>query len=197
MNNLFGKFDFGEVKAKMSHLGIAVARGDRYVAYDKNKEEIVDVTPINFSGLAFKLPVAIKNIENGDVIIHNNKLMVVAGKETEDNIIAIDIKEGEKVTILPTKSVFGFNFITKVVTMFDFIKQEASEEQPFGNMLPFLLMSNNAEGSIKDMMLPLMMMNGGDMGSFDMLNPLMLMALMGGGSESKDFFLMMMLMNQK
>ena len=197
MTNLFGKFDFGEMKAKMSHLGIAVCRGDRYVAYDKTKKEIVDVTPINFTGMAFKMPTAIKNIENGDNIIHNNKVMVVIGTDTEDNILAIDIKDGEKVTILPTKSMFGFNFITKIVTMFDFIKQEASEDNPFGNMLPFLLMGENADGSMKDMLLPLMMMNGGDIGKLDMSNPLILMALAGGGSESKDFFLMMMMMNQK
>ena len=61
-----------------------------------------------------------------------------------------------------------------------------------------MLLGSSDKGDMKDI-LPMMMliggMNGGSspFGAIDMNNPLMLMALMGG-SESKDFFPMMLMM---
>ena len=199
MKKMFGNLEFGPVTMKMSHLGIALMNNaGEMVSYDKTKDEIVNVDLIDFdaTNMIFAMPAAIKDIKKGDVIRHNKSTVFVTS--TENGIHVVDVKAGEKKTILPTKSMFGFDFVTKIVCLFDFSNASASADQPFGNMLPLMLMSG--DGNMKDMMLPMMLMsgNGFDMSQMDMSNPLMLMALMGG-SESKDFFpmMLMMTMNQK
>ena len=63
--------------------------------------------------------------------------MFVTG--TEDGIHVIDVAAGEKKEILPTKSMFGFDFVTKIVSLIDFSAMNASADQPFGNMLPLMI----------------------------------------------------------
>lgn len=195
MNKMFKNLQFGAYKGgvNLSHLGIAIrnAAGE-IVSYDKSKDEIVNVELLNFEAdnMIFAMPVAIKDIAKGDVVLHNNKPCFVVN--VEGGVKVVDVSAGERKEIMPTKSMFGFDFVTKLITLIDFSGIQASAEQPFGNLLPFMLMSGN--GSMKDMMLPMMLMNQGQT-NFDMSNPLVLMALMGG-SESKDFFPMLMLMNQ-
>ena len=115
--------------------------------------------------------------------------------ETGNDITAVDVKAGEKKIILPTKSMFGFDFVTKLVCLIDFGAMNASEENPFGNMMPLLLLGNRDSYGRNDNMstlLMLSMMGGGKM-NFDMSNPLMLLALMGnGGSDDILPFLLMM-----
>ena len=197
--NMFGKnLQFGPVRGfSLSHLGLAIRNAaGNMVSYDKAKGEIVDVDLIDFKAdnLVYAIPVAIKDIAVGDVVLHNSNPMFVMGKDAT-SVIVVDVKNGEKKNILPTKSMFGFDFITKIVTLVDFSATGASKDQPFGNLLPLMMLSGDNK-NMKDM-LPMMflMNNGGNFGSFDMNNPLMLMALMGG-SEGKDFFPMLILMSQ-
>lgn len=199
MNQMFKNVEFGPVKnVNLSHLGIALrnAAGE-VVSYDKTKDEIVNVDLIDFNaqGMVYAMPCAIKDIKKGDVIRHTNGHLVFV-TAIENGIHVVDIAAGEKKEILPTKSMFGFDFVTKIVSFIDFGSANASAEQPFGNLLPLMMLSNG--GNMKDMLLPMMLMNGGkmDFGTMDISNPLMLMALMGG-SESKDFFPLMFLMTQK
>ena len=75
----------------------------------------------------------------------------------------------------------------------------AIENNPFGNLMPLMLMCG--DGGLKENLIPMMFLmnqtNGENQGAsaFDMSNPLLLMALMQdkGGSESNDFFTMMIL----
>lgn len=199
MKKMFGNLEFGPVKGyNLSHLGIALknAAGE-VVSYDKSKDEIVNVDLIDFNaqGMIYAIPCAIKEVKKGDVIRHTNGNAVFV-TSIENGIHVVDVAAGEKKEILPTKSMFGFDFVTKIVCLIDFGAANASADKPFGNMLPLMMMSNG--GNMKDMMLPLMLMNGGTMNfsGLDMSNPLMLMALMGG-SEGNDFFPMMLLMSQE
>ena len=199
MRKMFGNLEFGPVKNyHLSHLGIALknAAGE-VVSYDKSKDEIVNVDLIDFDaqGMIFAMPCAIKDIKKGDVIRHTNGNAVFV-TSVEGGVHVVDVAAGEKKEILPTKSMFGFDFVTKIVSLIDFGAMNASADQPFGNMLPLMLFSNG--GNMKDMLLPMMMLNGGNMNfsGMDMSNPLMLMALMGG-SEGKDFFPLMLMMNMK
>ena len=58
----------------------------------------------------------------------------------------------------------------------------ATADQPFGNMLPLLMMSGDKGKSVDPMMLMLMMSNGG--GNTNMFsNPMMMYALMGDDSK--------------
>lgn len=158
--------------------------------------EIVDVDLIDFNAenMVYAMPCAIKDVKVGDVIRHvnGNAVFVTA---TEGGIHVVDVAAGEKKEILPTKSMFGFDFVTKIVSLIDFSAMNASADQPFGNMLPLMLLSDG-KSSMRDMLPMMMLMNSGaGFGGFDMSNPLMLMALMGnGGSEGNDFFPMVMAM---
>ena len=196
--NMFGKnMQFGPVKGySLSHLGIAIRNAeDRMVSYDKTKNEIVDVDLIDFNAdnLVYAIPEAISKIAVGDVILHNGVPMFVKGRDAT-SLVVIDVENGEKKNILPTKSMFGFDFVTKIVSAIDFSATNASNEQPFGNLLPLLMMSNSKSSKMKDM-LPMILLMGQDKEGFkfDMSNPLVLMAMMGG-SEGKDFFPMMLMM---
>lgn len=200
MKKMFGNLEFGPVNNyHLSHLGIALqnAAGE-IVSYDKQKNEIVNVDLIDFDakGMIYAMPCAIKDVHVGDVIRHTNGNAVFV-VSTDGGIHVVDVAAGEKKEILPTKSMFGFNFVTKIVTLIDFSGLSASEDKPFGNLLPLMLLEDRKGGSGMKDMLPLMLLmgcgNDSALGGLDMSNPLMLMALMGG-SEGNDFFPMMMAM---
>lgn len=183
MNNLFG-FEFGPIdngSIAMSAKGMAVKNNDnKYVAYDSEKNEVVDVTVFTLqttTKMFYKIPVALKDVAIGDVIIHNSDICFVL--DGDDNTLdVVNITRGTFETIFPAKSPFGFNFITKVVSLFNF--NTANKDNPFGNVLPFLLMG---DGDKKDM-LPLIMMCGQDNTAFDMNNPMMMYFLMKDGKNN-------------
>ena len=188
-------FDFGPVddnKVRMSMYGFAIKNPcGTYIAYDTKTNSIIDVDAFNFgnaSKMVYKVPVALKDVAVGDVVVHNGKPMFVCMINGSE-LTVIDIYNGEKKGIIPTKSMFGFNFITKIVSLFSVNGFNASEDNPFGNMWPLLMMGDNKD--MKDM-LPLMLMaNGG----FDASNPMMLYALMGD-NRCGDMLPLMLMMNQ-
>jgi hypothetical protein len=74
--NLFKNFDFGSCEndnVKMSMYGIAVKNANgTWVSYDAKNGNIIDVDILNFNAkYLYKMPVAIKDIKAGDVVIHN------------------------------------------------------------------------------------------------------------------------------
>ena len=195
-NNKMMKFDFGPVDSSvhMSLYGMAIKNASgTYVAYDVKTGSIMDVDIINFEGankFMYKMPVALSAVQVGDVIVHSKHPMFVSEVDIETNrMVAVDIYDGEEKVIVPTQSPFGFSFITKVASLFNFAGT-ADASNPFGNMLPFLLMSDS-KSTDKDNLLPLLfMMNGNtDMAQ----NPMMLYALMNKDSKNSDMlpFLLM------
>lgn len=195
-------FDFGPIKdndaVRMSPYGIAVKNvNGTYQAYDKKNGEIMDVDIFNFKAdnMFFKIPVAIDAIEAGDVIIFNRRPCFVFGFSEQGDVIAIDIAMGEKKTILPSKSPFGFNYITKIVSLVDnmFGGEAPSAENPFGNILPFMLM-NEDNSSMKDMLPMMMLMNGNTSGTID---PMMLYFMMKADKGDTDSMLPFLLMMNK
>ena len=195
-------FDFGPIKdndaVRMSPYGIAVKNvNGTYQAYDKKNGEIMDVDIFNFKAdnMFFKIPVAIDAIEAGDVIIFNRRPCFVFGFSEQGDVIAIDIAMGEKKTILPSKSPFGFNYITKIVSLVDnmFGGEAPSAENPFGNILPFMLM-NEDNSSMKDMLPMMMLMNSNAGGTID---PMMLYFMMKADKGDTDSMLPFLLMMNK
>lgn len=191
-------FDFGPCtndNVRMSIYGLAVKNGnDEWVSYNPSTAQIVNVDILNFDGrkFMFKMPVAINDIAVGDIIIHNRVPMFVIGVGEENGaVIAVDARAGEEKKILPTVSPFGFNFVTKVVSMFSAFDNTPSPDTPFGNFLPFMLMGDNKE--IDPMMIMMMMQNGNTSNMFN--NPMMMYFLCG--DKMKDnMLLLMMMMNQ-
>lgn len=188
-NMKFGNFDFGPCtgdNVRMSMYGIAVKNGSgTWVSYDKANDQMMDVDILNFDGAQFlyKMPVAIKDIVKGMVIVHNRKPMFVTDVNGTD-IEVVDPCAGERKTILPVRSPFNFNYYTRVISLFDGFggATTASESNPFGNMLPFLMLSDNKD--IDPMMLMLMMnQNGGE--STQMFNNPFMFYLMVSKDDSK------------
>ena len=103
----------------------------------------------------------------------------------------IDIYSGEHKTIILSRSPFGFNFATKVVSLIDFgamSDNTPSEDNPFGNMWPLLML--NDSGSIDPMMLALMCMGKGDNA-----NPMMMCALLASKGDNDNLLPLMLMMN--
>lgn len=196
-------FDFGPIKdndaIRMSPYGLAVKNvNGTYQAYDKKNGEMMDVDIFNFKAdnMFFKMPVALDAVGAGDLIIFNRKPCFVFGFSEQGDVIVIDIALGEKKTILPSKSPFNFNYITKVVSLADslFGTDTPSAENPFGNILPFMLMSED-NSSMKDMLPMMLMMNGNAGGTMD---PMMLYFMMKDGKGDDESMLpLLLMMNMK
>lgn len=192
-------FDFGPCtgdNVRMSMYGLAVKNGNgEWVSYNASTKQIVNVDILNFDGrkFMFKMPVAIKDIAVGDIVIHNKVPMFVIGVGEENGaVIAVDVRAGEEKKILPTTSPFGFNFVTKVVSMFTAFENTPTPDAPFGNFLPFMLMGEDGASDIDPLMIVMMMQNGGA-NAFS--NPMMMYFLCG--DKMKDNMLpLMMMMNQ-
>ena len=191
-------FDFGKItndSIRMSMYGMAVKNASGvWTAYDKSTGDLMDVDVFNFDGsnFLFKMPVAIKDIAVGDVVIHARKPMFVISKTEAGDLIAIDPVAGEKKTIMPSKNMFGFNFATKVVSLFDNLMGQApTSENPFGNMWMLMLMDGKSD--LKDIMISMMLINQAS-GSTNTFNPMMLMLM--NDSDMKDMAIPLMLMNQ-
>ena len=190
-------FDFGPVngdKVRMSIYGIAVKNNaGTYVSFNPQSQEIIDVDILNFDGEQFlyKMPVAINAIRTGDVVIHGRKPMFVEVVNATD-ITVVDVFEGERKNIMPTKSPFGFNFMTKVVSIMDMMNggSTPSAENPFGNILPFLMLNQKGENDFNPMMLMLMMNQQGVANNMNMMLPL-LMTQKDGQVDANMMFMMM------
>lgn len=196
MNNKIFNFDFGPIKSdnvRMSMYGLAVKnRSGNYMAWDKASESIMNVDILNFNGdgLMYKIPVPIKDIKDGDIIIHNRIPMFVA-EVYEKTLGVIDIYSGEKKNIILSKSPFGFDFATKVVSIMDFGAMSGdtpSEDNPFGNMWPLLML--NDSGSIDPMALAFMCAGKGH-GA----NPMMMYALLASKGNNDNLLPLMLMMN--
>lgn len=196
-------FDFGPITSdavRMSVYGIAVKNNaGTYVSYNSQTGEIMDVDILNFDGRQFmyKVPIGLNAIQQGDVIIHNRKPMIVDGVFDKD-VSAVDVVGGERKVIMPTRSPFGFNFITKIVSVMDMVAPQApSQDAPFGNMLPFLLMSNDnkQDGNGLDPMMLMFMLSGQAMGNMNMNMMLpFLMANPDGNDNNKNMGMMLAMM---
>lgn len=191
--NMFKNLKFGKYtdpNVRVSIYGLAVSNGNgSFVSY--KGDEITDVSDflIDMEGMLYAMPVAINAVKQGDVIIHKGTPVVVIevpdSEDTHDYYV-MDVAAMEKKIILPSKNAFGFNYVTKIVNfaedMFGGFSTPNSDN-PFGNMLPLMMMSQSDSGNDNDvfkmMMLSQMMSASNSETKMDMSNPLMLMALMG------------------
>ena len=201
-NLRFGKAD----NAKMSIYGPALREaisGDTWVAFDKSKEQWIDVPYEAILDIPlFEMPVAKNNIQIGDFIFHagiGTGWVRVIDFDDEMNyfIEAEDPSNHEIIKILPTRNMFGFDFYTKLIVPFDMGSTfgGASASNPFGMLPMLMMMSDKSKSGSGDnsMLMAMMMMQNGTMDFTS--NPMMLYALMGdkGGDNS---MLMAMLMSQ-
>lgn len=186
-NNNSIKFDFGPMpgdSVRMSVYGLAIRnKNGIWVAYDKNKRQIIDVDifNVNSNGMYYKMPVPIVDVKVGDLVVHNDWPCYVISLKTEGAMYAfevMDINDSIIKTIVPTTNMFNFNYMTKIVSLLDMGNFVApNENNPFGGMLPLMLLGENANATDILMLMALQ----GQMGD---INPWMLMALNGNGNNS-------------
>lgn len=158
MNFDFGPFTESGVVA-LSPYGIAVrsSKGE-YLTYNAATGATVDVTGFTFDFQ--KMPVAIKDLRAGDMVLHRGKPMYVQSVE-EDGIHCIDILNSEAKVVVPVTNMFGFDFVTKIVSLMNFNAAQPSAENPFGNLMPLMMMSSvMGDDSDNDFSKMMMMMGG-------------------------------------
>lgn len=139
----------------------------------------------------YVMPVGKDQIKVGDIIKHFDKWVMVAQID-KTTITALDPWTREIRVIIPEKSIFGFDYYTKVIDIFSGFGNSANQNSPFGNMLPFLMMSKDSD--IDPMMF--MLMSGQNFGGG--MNPMMMYMMMSknSGTDSNDKILpLMMMMN--
>lgn len=192
-NNLMKNFKFGKMDTnaiRYSFNGIAFqTENNDYVIYNPDmtftnvSEMVVDI-PI------YVMPVSKSDIKAGDIIIHNSEFVIVQSIEPKEIRVA-QPRTREVIGIIPEKSIFGFDFYTKVIDFTKNFNGGATPSNPFGNF-PMLMMMDNKDDN--NDMLMLMMMNGGTM---DFNNPMFMYMMMSKSDDKSNLLPLMMLMNQK
>lgn len=191
-NNLMKNFKFGKMDTnaiKYSFNGIAFQTEDNdYVVYNPdmtftNVSEMVMDIPI------YVMPVSKSDIKAGDIIIHNSEFVIVQSIESKEIRVARP-RTREVIGIIPEKSIFGFDFYTKVIDFTKNFNGGATPSNPFGN-LPMLMMMDNKDDN--NDMLMLMMMNGD---TIDFNNPMFMSMMMSKSDDKSNLLPLMMLMNQ-
>jgi hypothetical protein len=192
--NMTTDFSFGPYNTssiRLSPYGMAIKnKAGKWISYNKTTDRLMDVDVINVdiesSKVFYKIPRAVNSVKPGDIILHNTTPVFV---EVINNgrFTVINPYEGTEITILPAQSPFGFDFVTAIVTLTDFMPA-ADENNPFGNLLPFMLMGKDNNNNMG-----LMLALSGGMKDMD---PMMMMALCGGGDMSTLLMLSMMKKNK-
>lgn len=195
MATLLKDVNFGKAsKVKMSIYGPAFTGSDgAQLAWSTKDKKWVDVTGLTFDEeFAFMMPVAKSDVVEGDFILHNNMWVRVL-EISEDGKVTVEKPfEKEVAVVLPTTNMFGFNYYTKLVYFgLDTFSATATKDNPFGNLLPFLLMKNGLD----DDALPLIMMMNQNEKHLDFKNPMMMYFLMKDKENS--MLPLMMCMNSK
>ena len=190
-------FDFGPCgnTVRLSMYGMAIQNvNGEWVSYNPDSREIINVDVFNMADggkYMYKMPVAITDVKEGDIVIHNRVPMFVTAINENGTFEVTDVRAGEAKTVIPTRNMFGFNFMTKVVSLFGAFADAPTADQPFGNMLPFLMLGDGNKDI--DPMMMFFMMNQGNTNIFG--NPMMMYFMM---KDNKDIdpMLMFMMMNQ-
>ena len=170
-NNMFENlnFEFGPVnknRIQMSPFGMAVSVGSnskgtrKWYSYDSKNHKLIDVQGFAFDlgmDMYYKIPVSPNAINVNDVIIQNDELFFVTGfvnpANAQEGFTAINVAKSKAETVLPICNVFNFNFVTKVVPLFNLFGGNGSptgtmpsEDAPFGNLMPLMFMSQMKDG---------------------------------------------------
>ena len=199
----FGKFDTASIAMSLYGMAVKDTTG-RHVTYKDG--EIMDVSEFIIPNMNyfFAMPTAISEIRVNDIILHQDKPMMCIKGNDDGSIRAIDFTTQEIKDIMPKKNPFGFNFVTKIVCPFgenSFMMEGfgADPSNPFGNMLPMMMLMDDKDDTKDDtkdktdMMMAMMMSNGADFTS----NPMLMYMMMKDGESSIDPMMLMLMMQNK
>lgn len=186
-NMQFGKLETNDIKYSMKGIAFKTADGD-YVCYNP------DFTFTNVANMVmdipiFAMPVSKDQIKVGDVIKHNDAWVIVNDVASSEIKVAKPWTK-EIVSVIPETSIFGFSFYTKVINPFENFGTTATTDNPFGNILPLMLMSGGDTKNSNDIFMMMLALGGG---KIDFNNPMMMYMLMEDKGNTNDMLMMMML----
>lgn len=200
-NVKFGQLNTDKVAYSMQGMAFKSSDGD-YLVYKKD-QPAVNVNEFVIEMPLFVMPVPLKDLQVGDIICRGEDFVLV-DSIGETYITAINTDKSEIVTIVPQVNMFGFSFYSKVVAPTNLFG-EATQDNPFGNILPLLMMDNeDNDSSAFGMMMLMSQMNGGkgmnmdftkmapffllgnQNGKDDTFKMMALMSMMNSGSEKKE-----------
>lgn len=187
-NMKFGSFNTEAVKYSFNGIAFKTSGGD-YVIYNDDFT-FTNVADMVIDMPVFAMPVSREQISVGDVIRHNNDWVIVNEVSNTEIKVAKPWTK-EIVAVIPETSIFGFSFYTKIINPFEGFSKGANADNPFGNILPFLMMQNDDGNSMNPMMMA--MMFGG--GKIDMSNPMMMYMMMSQNKEIDPMMMMLMMGN--
>lgn len=165
-NMTFGPYNNSRVSISFYGLAVQNATTKRWFSYKGG--ESYDVTDFLMQGMPnmiFAMPMSIKKIAVGDIILHNNAPMVVQSI-IDGKISVVDVSTSEVKEIMPAKSPFGFNFCTKLISMFDGDMLGGDGDDDFFGGNPMMMMAmcggfnntdNSGENPMNNMMTMMMM----------------------------------------
>lgn len=185
-NMQFGKLETNDIKYSMKGIAFKTTDGD-YVCYNPDST-FTNVANMVMDIPIFAMPVSKDQIKVGDVIKHNDTWVIV-NDVTSSEIKVAKPWTKEIVSVIPETSIFGFSFYTKVMNPFENFGITATADNPFGNILPFMLMSGGTKNS-NDMLMMMLAFGGG---KIDFSNPMMMYMLMGDNGNTNDMLMMMLL----
>jgi len=191
-NNMTNEFDFGPYEGnniRLSTYGIALKnKTGKWVSYDKDKKRLMDVDvlniPVDTKKLVYKVPKAVDDVDEGDVVIHNGNLVIVEKKQGEGRFLAVDPIAGTEYVILPAVSPFGFDYLTTIISLASYLPA-ADKENPFGSMLPLMLSTKDNNGLLMSLLLKDSIYN---------LDPTVLALMMSGDVSS---YILLTMLNEK
>lgn len=187
-NMKFGSFNSESVKYSFNGIAFKTSGGD-YVIYNDDFT-FTNVADMVIDMPVFAMPVSREQISVGDVIRHNNDWVIVNEVSNTEIKVAKPWTK-EIVAVIPETSIFGFSFYTKIINPFEGFSKGANADNPFGNILPFLMMQNDNCDSMNPMMMA--MIFGG--GKIDMSNPMMMYMMMSQNKEIDPMMMMLMMGN--
>ena len=191
-NNMANEFDFGPYEGsniRLSTYGIALKnKTGKWVSYDKDKKRLMDVDvlniPVDTKKLVYKVPKAVDDVDEGDVVIHNGNLVIIEKKQGEGRFLAVDPIAGTEYVILPAVSPFGFDYLTTIISLASYLPA-ADKKNPFGSMLPLMLSTKDNNGLLMSLLLRDNMYN---------LDPTVLALMLSGDVSS---YILLMMLNDK
>lgn len=164
------KFDFGPADSNsvaMSPYGLAIQHNGTWYAYNAKEDQTIDVTGMTFSfkNMIYKMPVAVNQIAIGDLIYHQKRPMYIITAPEGTSIKVIDLAASEQKTVVPVANMFGFNYVTKIAPLLNLGITTPSTDNPFGNIMPMMMMSslfedNKSDNDVMQMMFMMSLMNG-------------------------------------
>lgn len=173
-NFKFGKYEDGNIAYSIKGMAYYTDQLDWVsLGEDGSLTKVNDFIIDGMDKFIYVMPVAINNIKKGDIILHHDAPMFVR-TVLDNSLTVISPTSAEVKQIIPEKNIFGFNFVSKIVDITNGVLfNNANKDNPFGNLLPFMLMSDD-NSSMKDI-LPFMLMQNNNFGD---MNPMMLAFMM-------------------